>query len=211
MIDGFVDPQGLRDVGALVKIVGVEGLNFLNASVTHLAEKFLGDFVVGFGDQFPGVCDNQVTRQRAAKQEIFGNADPLYAGLIEFADMLGGDALIFCNDQFTIAIIDVKTSNLATQALDHQVHHRAFRLQTKAVELEVLREDLLSGHANGFEQNRGRHFAPTINTEIKNIFWIKLEVKPGPAIRNDSCGKKQLARAMGLTAVVLEKHTGRTV
>ena len=92
--------------------------------------------------------------------------------------MLSGDPLIFCNDQFTIAIIDVKTGNLAAQAINNQVHHRTFRLKAKAVELEILGKDLLSAHADCLEQNRRRHLAPTINTKVQNIFRVKLKVEP---------------------------------
>src|SRR6185369_17359246 len=58
---------------------------------------------------------------------------------------------------------------------------------------------------------RDRHFAAAVDAEIQVIFRVVLEIEPRAAIRNDARRKEQLARRMGLAAIVLEEHAWRTV
>ena len=66
LVGGLVDAQRLRDVRALVEVVGVEGLHLLDAGVEDLLEHGLGDLVVGVGDDLAGLLVHQVLGERAA-------------------------------------------------------------------------------------------------------------------------------------------------
>ena len=65
--------------------------------------------------------------------------------------------------------------------------------------------------ADRLEQGRNRHFPAAVNAEEQDVFRIKLEIQPRPAVRNNPCGEQKLTGAMGFPAVVLEKHPRRAV
>src|SRR5207237_8853354 len=55
LVDRFVDLQRLGDVTALVKVVGVDGLDRLDARFGELREQRFGDLVVGVGEYLAGL------------------------------------------------------------------------------------------------------------------------------------------------------------
>ena len=81
----------------------------------------------------------------------------------------------------------------------------------EGIELEEGFENLFRRLANGLQQDGDRHLAATVNAEEEDVLRIELEVQPGTAVRNDAGREQQLARAMGLAAVMLKEHAGRTV
>jgi hypothetical protein len=66
-------------------------------------------------------------------------------------------------------------------------------------------------HADGLEQDRHRHLAATVDAEIQVVLRIEFEVQPGTAVGNDAGREQQLARTVGLAAIVLEEHARRAV
>lgn len=104
-----------------------------------------------------------------------------------------------------------KTGDLATQALRHQL--QADRLVAQVEDVGVIEgiEDLLGAVVQRTQQHRGRQLAATVDTHEHAVLGIELEVQPGAAVGNDACGVQQLARAVGLAAVVVEEHARRAV
>ena len=45
-----------------------------------------------------------------------------------------------------------------------------------------------------------------VNPNKENVFGIKLEIQPRPAIRNDARRKEQLARRMRFTFIMVKEH-----
>ena len=86
-----------------------------------------------------------------------------------------------------------------------------FGVQSKIVEYEEIGQNLLGCHADGFEQNRYRHLAATVNAEEQNVLRVKLEVKPRTTVRNDTRREQQLARRVRLATVMFKEHAWRTV
>ena len=125
--------------------------------------------------------------------------------------MLGIDPLVLGNDDVAFTVGDVETGRLTLQTLGHQLHLGAFRLQREGVEDEEVSQDLLRRHADGLQQDRHRHLAATVDTEVQDVLGVKLEVQPRATVGDDPCREEQLAGAVGLAAVVLEEHAGRTM
>ena len=96
------------------------------------------------------------------------------------------DAFVFGNDHFAALVGDVKTSHFAAQTLSHKFHLGAAVHQTEVVVDEEIGQDGLMVQANRLEQNRDRHFAASIDSEIQDVLRIELEIEPGAAVRNDS-------------------------
>jgi hypothetical protein len=54
LIRRVVGAQRLRDVGALIEIVGMNRLDRLDAGILQLLQQFVGDLVVGLGQDLAG-------------------------------------------------------------------------------------------------------------------------------------------------------------
>ena len=65
--------------------------------------------------------------------------------------------------------------------------------------------------ADRLQQDRHRHLAAAVDAEIQVVLGVELEVEPRAAVGNDARREQQLARGVGLAAVVLEEHARRAV
>src|SRR5690606_18522818 len=81
----------------------------------------------------------------------------------------------------------------------------------EGVDLEELVEHLLVGVAQRAQQHADRQLAAAVDAGEQRVLRVELEVQPGAAVRDDAGAVQQLARRMGLAAVVVEEHAGRTV
>src|SRR3546814_9683606 len=61
------------------------------------------------------------------------------------------------------------------------------------------------------EQCRHRQLALAIDTDVDDVLGVELEVEPRAAIGDDARGEQELARGVGLAAVMVEQHTRRPV
>ena len=61
------------------------------------------------------------------------------------------------------------------------------------------------------QQHGHRQLAATVDAGEQRVLRVELEVQPRAAVRNDAGAVQQLARAVGLAAVVVEEHARRTV
>ncbi len=211
LVGGLVDAQRLRNVGTLVEVVGVRSAELAHVGRAQLLEQFLGQLVVRLGDDLAGLGIDDVVRQRASEQVILGHRHVLHAGRFQVADVLRVDPLVLRDDHVAVLVGDVEAGDLAAQPLGHQLELGALAHQPEAVEHEEVRQDLLGRQADRFQQDRDRHLAAPVDAEVENVLRVELEVEPRAAIRNDARRKQQLARAVGLAAVVLEEHARRTV
>ena len=212
LVLGLVDAQGLGDVGPLVQIVGVDGLDRLDARGHQLLQDLVGDLVVGMRQDLAAFLVDDGVRQDLAEQEILDHRVLVQAGGFHFADVLDRDALVLGHDQLALLGDDVEARDLPAQPLGHQIELDAGLLaQVEGVELVEVLEDLLRRIAERLQQDRHRHLAAPVDAEVDEVLGIELEVEPGAAVGDDARREQQLARAVGLAAVVLEEHPGRAV
>ena len=210
-VHGFINTQGLRDVGALVEFVGVDALQIPHTRGAQFFQQCFRQLFVGLGQDFAGIGIHHGAGHHATDQEIFGHADVHGPRLFQFTRMAGSDALVLGHDNLTGFVSDVKAGHFAAQALGDKFHLRTAVHQTEVVVDEEVRQDGLRVQANGLEQNRDRHLATAVHAEIKNVLGIELKIEPGTTVGNDAGAEQQLARTVGLALVVLKEHTGRAV
>jgi hypothetical protein len=211
LVGGLVDAQRLRDVATAIEIVDVQRAQAGDAGQAQLVEQVLGDLVVGARQQLAGGRIDDVGRDHPAEQEVVRHRHGLHAGLVDLADVLGGDALLARDDDLAVGRGDVEARDFAAQALGNELELRTLALQVEGVGVVEGREDLLRRHPDRAQQDGDRHLAPTVDAEIQVVLGIELEVQPGAAVGNDARREQQLARGVGLAAVVLEEHARRTV
>jgi len=65
--------------------------------------------------------------------------------------------------------------------------------------------------AQRVKQRRHRQFAATVDAGEQDVLRVEVKVEPRPAIGDDPRIEKQLARGMGLAAIMAEKHARRAV
>ena len=195
----------------MIQIVGVQRLELVDARRPQLRQQVFRDLVVGACDQFARSLVDDIVRQHTADDEFRRYGPFLDACRIQFADVLGGDALVLGDDDVVVLATDVEARDFAAQTLGHQLE-----LDTLAVDVErILAEECVQ---NGFgriaqrlEQDTDRHLATAVDTEEQDVLGVEFEIQPGAAIGNHARREQQLARAVCLAAVVLEEHAGRTV
>ncbi len=211
LIGGLVDAQGLRDVAAAIEVVDVQRAQLGDVGQAQLVEQILGDLVVGAREHLAGLGIGDVVGDHAAEDEVVRHGHGLDAGLVDLADVLGGDALVARDDDLAVGGGDVEARHLATQALGHELELRAFTLQVEGVGVVEGRQDLFRRQADRAQQDRDRHLAATVHAEVEVVLRVELEVQPRTAVGDDPRREQQLARRVRLAAVVLEEHARRTV
>ena len=211
LVRRVVGAQRLRDVGALVEVVGVDRLDRSDAGIVQLLQQLVGDFVVGLRQHLAGRLVDDVGRERAADDVVVRHGDLLDAGLDQLADVLGGDPLVARDDDLVVLAQHVEAGHLALEPLGHELQVRALGREVERVEHEELAEDRLVGEADRLQQRRHRHLAPAVDAEEQEVLRIEFEVEPRAAVGDHAGREEELAGAVRLAAVVLEEHARRPV
>ena len=125
--------------------------------------------------------------------------------------MLRRNSLVLRYDHLSRPVAEIETSHLSPQPLGNEMKLNAMLAKFEGIKVKKATEYLLMTQADRLEQGRNRHFPAAVNAEEQDVFRIKLEIQPRPAVRNNPCGEQKLTGAMGFPAVVLEKHPRRAV
>ena len=72
-------------------------------------------------------------------------------------------------------------------------------------------EDVFAIEAEREQQRGDRQLALAVDTHVDDVLGVEFEIEPRAAIRNDARREQQLARAVGLAAIVVEQDARRTV
>ncbi|MNQ40213.1 hypothetical protein D3C85_538590 [compost metagenome] len=211
LVAGAVDLQGVGDERTAVDIVGVQGLEADDLGLGDLDQQLGGQFDVALGDDFAGGRMHDSLGQGATEDVVQRNFQFLDPGLFQLIDVARGDSATLLDDDLASLVLDVEASDLATQALRHQLKAQRLILQVENVGVIEGIEDLLGAIVQRTQQHGRRQLAATVDTHEHGILRVELEVQPGAAVGNDAGGVQQLARAVGLALVVIEEHARRAV
>ena len=98
--------------------------------------------------------------------------------MADVADIFSRDALAFAHQNITVFIHDIQLGGFAFQTACNQIGlHTVFR-QIKSFFVVKGIQNLLIVITQRFKQNRYRHFAAAVDTEIEQVFRIKLKIQP---------------------------------
>ena len=75
---------------------------------------------------------------------------------------------------------DVEGRGFTAQTLRHQIHHQLASLTLETDGFEEGGQDLLGTEVQGAQNDGGRQFATTVDTDKQVVFRIELEVQPEP-------------------------------
>ena len=178
LVRGLIGSQGLREISTLVEFIGVDALQIMDACTSEFLQQHFGQLVVGLGNDLAGFAIDDVLGDHATDHEVFRHADVRCATLFKLTGVTNGHTLVFGHNHFARLVGDVKTGHFTAKSLRDELHLRARIHQLKMVVDEEVRQNALRGQANGFEQNRDRHFPAAIHPEVKHVFGIELKIEP---------------------------------
>ena len=130
---------------------------------------------------------------------------------MQLSNVTRGNSLTGFNDHFTFAINDIEAHGLTTKTLRDQRHEDISLLELECSRLKEVTQDLFVGHFHCAQQNRCWQFTAAVNPDEHLILRIKFEIQPRTTVRNNPSRIEQLARAVGLSFVVLKEHPWRPV
>ena len=208
---GFVSAKRVGNEGTTIEIVGVQRFERLDPGFTQFGKKRLGNFVVGVGNHLASGGIDNIACHDTAKNKVLGNSKLLQRCSGNIADVLGRNTLVLGDDDLAVGTNEVEACGFTAQALRHERELDLVLGQQEGIELEELCEDFLGRHTNRLEQRGNRHLPSTVNSKKQRIFRIELEIKPRTAVGNDACREKQLARTMGLAAIMLKENARRAM
>ena len=169
-----------------------------------------GQFRISGGQQFARLGIDDVMSEDLALEVLGGHGQLVDARLCHVADMLRRDSAAFLDD-YLATELDVKGCGFPAQTLGHQTHLDFFLREIELVGLEEHFEHLFVRHLESPQDDRHRQLATAVDSREHAILGIKLEIEPGPAVRDDACREKQLAGAVRLALVVIEEHARRAM
>ena len=183
-----------------------------DAGLGQLAHGLAGELVAGLGQDQAGLLVDQVAAQVAADQLLGGVVDLLHALLLDLLEQAGRHLGAGLGQRLAGGGIDqVGGQLLAAQAVGAERGPPA--LPGAGEEDLVVEgvEDRLLVEAQGQQQRGHRQLAAPVDADMGQVLGVELEVEPGAAIGDDAGGIEELARAVGLAAVVVEEHAWAAV
>ncbi len=200
-----VDAQRIGDVRAAIEIVHVQHANLIHTRFDQLVDDRNGEDVVRLRQDLAGFRIEHIVREHLADQVFLRHFQARDVLLLEHAHVTRGHATTFLDDDL-IADLDRERRGLAAQTRRNQIELDLVLRQVIGVLVEEHVEHLLLGVPERAQDDRDRELAAAVDTREHAVLRVELEIEPRAAIRNDSSGEQELARAVRLTAVVIEEH-----
>ena len=206
-----VQRQGVGNVRAAVDVVGVDGVDALDALLHQPVENLVAELGVAADEDLAAFLVDDVHRGDAVDQVFAGHVEAVAARLLQGAHVAGGDAAAGFHQHLALGVLDVEGGDVAAQPLRHQIHREAFLLDVEHVLVEEQAEDFFRGVVQGAQQHGGRQLAAAVDAHPHGVLGVELEVQPGAAVGNDAGVVEDLAGGVGLALVVVEEDARRAV
>ena len=207
---GWVDTDSLRNVCAVVQIVGEQRLDTLVTRLAQLRQQIQAQLHVRCTDQLTGGFVNVVFRRNFTRDVLNWNFDMLDIVFFQLANMTRSNTTRFFYVDLAIGF-DVEGGSLTTQALWHQFHLQfvVTNFEDNFVKEQV--KDLLSGVLQCTQDDGCRQFTTTVDTDKQVVFRIELEVQPGTTVRDDTRVIQHFTRRVGFTLIGVKEDAWATV
>ncbi len=209
---GLVGLQRVADPGAGVVVVDVEQDELVDPRGVELFEILGGHFVAGLDIDFAGGLVDQVIGAVAAEDFLGRDQQRVEPVLRRLVGETRADLVAGGEDDFAgLGVDDVEGGLRSAPVLDDEGNLPAVfgALEDEAVIEGV--EDFLARHAQRIEQAGDRQLALAVDADVDDVLGVEFEVEPRAAIGDHARGEQELARRVGLAAVMVEQHTRRTV
>ena len=144
----------------------------------ELNQNFFSQLIIGFGNHFASQWVDDVFGQYFTNQAVEINGQAFDACSAQITYGFRSEAFAFGNNQIAVFVDDINFGNFAFQATQYQ-----FLLNTLFTQMEgiFVIEHGQNGFrivTQGFEQDGYWHLTAAVNTEVQQVFWIKLKIQP---------------------------------
>src|SRR5690606_21214012 len=201
---GGIDAQRLGNERTAIQLIGIDGLEFLDAGLDDAVDHFLVQLRVAFVDNLAGFRIDNVFCQGLAEEELVAHLELTQLRFLHLSDMAGSDATpLFYND-ITFLVGDREVDHFAPQACWHQLKDDIGVLAGDLVRVVLIehRQNFLRSEIQRAQQNSGRQLATTVDTDKYQVLGIEFEIQPGATVGNNAGGIQQLTGTVGLAFVV---------
>ncbi len=208
----LVDGERVADERADIDVIDVEDRDFLETELRQRGEQLGVELLARLAIDLARLHVDDVLGEVAAMQVLVAD-QKLFQALI--GELLGEPrrhlAAGLDRDLAGLGVDQIAGRLDPAQAVGPERHAPAVlgRLQRDAVVEGG--QNLLVLESERIEQRRHRQLAAPVDAHIDDVLGVELEIEPRAAIGNDARREQQLARGMGLAAVVVEEHAGRAV
>ena len=208
---GRIIAQGIGDVGAMVEVIGINGVEFQRLARADFFQQFFSQLGIGRKFDLAGFGVEDVSGKHLAQQEFDRNRQGAKARLFHFANMTRIDALLALDNHLALVILNIKRRHLAAQAISDPCQTELPGLDLEGVLVKKQFQHLGGGITQGAQQDGRMDLAAPVNAAVQQVFGIEFQVQPRAAIGDDPGRIQQLARGMGLAFVMLKEYAGRAV
>ncbi len=195
-----------------MQVVDEQNLETGNSTALDFIKSAGGYFLIALKQNLAGGRVDDISRGIAANNAFEPDRNCCNPMLKHFLDRgLGVFAVSLDNDLTGLRINNVNRRFLECQQVRINTLGERLVPQEYLFTAVVVVQKLLGRIAKRLKQDRGRHLAATVDTDVKNIFVVKLKIKPGTTVRDDPGRIEHLAAGMGFSFVMVIKHAGRTM
>ena len=161
----------------MIQIVGEQGLNTFVTGLAQFCQQIQRQFHVRCDQQFASAFIDVVFSNDFTNDIVNRDFDMIDAIFFQLTNMTRSNATTFL-DVNSAVCFNIKDGCFTTQTLRNQFHlqfvvadfiHNFFKEQVK---------DLFSSVVQRTQNNTGRQFTTTVNTDEQIVFRVELEVQP---------------------------------
>ena len=179
---GRVIAQGIGDVGAMVEVIGINGVKFQPLAFADLGQQFFGDLGIGRKFDLTGFGVENISGERLADQEFSRNRQGAEAGFFDLADMAGVDAALPGDNQLAFLVLNIKRRRLAAPAIGDPFHTEPLGRDLEGIALKKQFKHLGGGIPQGAQQDGRMDLAAPVDAAVEQVFGIKFQIQPRAAI-----------------------------
>ncbi len=218
----LVRSHRVADIGSDIDMIDVQNRHVGDVIVQQHLEQatvqlaflvvFGGDFITGLGIDQAGLLVDDILGDKASDDPLERNKQlDLIARIHKLLDQTRRHLFARLGDDLArIGIDQVIGRTGAAHALGEEARDPS-PLATLLLQLVIDRlvegvHDAFLVHAQRIQQRRHRQLAAAVDAREDQILGIEFEIQPRAAIGDDAAGEQQLARGMGLAAVMVEEN-----
>ena len=176
LINGLISAQSIGNVATLIQFINVKRSKLFYTMDIKFCQQFFSDFIIGHSQYFTRFRVNQIRGQSFANQAFRLHIQTSQSCIANITDIFCGNTFTLSNQYVAFFIQDINFGSFTFQTTYNQISLDTIFRQIERFFIVENIQDLLIVVAQSLQQNRNRHFAATVDTEIQQIFRVKFEI-----------------------------------
>ena len=209
---GLVRHQRVPEAGADVDPVDKQQVEFRDAPLLQLGDLVFSQHLVALGQNRAALRVQDVMGHHPAHQVGGGPHDGRHPSPFHLLNQRRGQALTLLDqDIAALGIEDVGARGFVRQQFRNKGLLDGLALQMNPLGLVEKAQQLFRTVPQGFQEDGGGELAPPVDTHVKDVLGIELEIDPGPPERNQPRRVDDLTARVDLGPVMINEQPGGAV